>query len=137
MADCIFCKLVGKEIPNYTVYEDDGVLAFLDIHPQTKGHTVVIPKRHSEVVFDLSSEEISQLFNGTHQAMKRLQSVLAPDGFTTGWNHGRAGGQAIGHMHVHIFPRWHNDGGTSMHAVVKNPGDKTVGEIAKLFQEKL
>lgn len=131
--DCIFCRIIKKEVPNYTVYEDDFVLAFLDIHPHAKGHTVVIPKKHVETVFELSTEDMGMLSIGVKHAMERIDQVLHPEGFTTGWNHGKAGGQVIPHLHIHIFPRWHADGGTSMHAVVRNPGDMPVGELAKLF----
>jgi len=62
MSDCIFCKIIKGEVPNYTVYEDTTVLAFLDIFPHAKGHTVVIPKRHVETYFDLSDDELWRKF---------------------------------------------------------------------------
>lgn len=133
MADCIFCQIVAKNIPNYTVYEDNDVLAFLDIHPQAKGHTVVIPKRHGETVFDLTPVDIAAWQQGTAKAMKRLDDALHPHGFNAGWNHGKDAGQAVSHLHLHIFPRWRGDGGKSIHAVVGNPGDMPVAEVAKLF----
>lgn len=133
LTDCIFCKIVGKEVPNYTVYEDDGVLAFLDIHPHAKGHTVVIPKRHAETVFDMTDDEMKAVSLGMKRVMERIKSVLNPDGFNTGWNDGKAAGQVVPHVHIHVFPRWTADGGGSMHSIVKNPGDMSVADIAKLF----
>lgn len=136
MDSCIFCKILAKEIPNYTVYENDHVLAFLDIHPHAKGHTVVIPKRHAVTLFELSDSELQAYILGVKSAMERVESVLHPDGFTTGWNHGEAGGQAVPHLHIHIFPRWHTDGGKSIHAAVNAPGDTPVSTVAALFAEK-
>lgn len=131
--DCIFCKIVNKEIPNYTVYEDANNLAFLDIHPHAKGHTVVIPKVHAETTFDLNEELLKEFSLAVERSMERIDHVLHPDGYNVGWNHGKSGGQAIAHLHTHIMPRWHGDGGGSMHSVVDQPGDTPVAELAKLF----
>lgn len=135
VTDCIFCKIVAKEVPNYTVYEDDDILAFLDIHPHAKGHTVVIPKRHAETVFDMTDDEMQAVSLGMKRVMERIKSVLNPNGFNTGWNDGNAAGQVVPHVHIHVFPRWQTDGGGSMHSIVKNPGDQPVSEIAKLFSK--
>src|SRR3989338_6322664 len=133
LTDCIFCKIIAKDIPNYTVYENDAVLAFLDIHLYAKGHIVVIPKRHAETIFDVTDEEMKQLSLGMKRTMERIKSVLHPDGFNTGWNDGGAAGQVVPHLHIHIFPRWTGDGGGSMHSIVKNAGNTSVSDVAKLF----
>ena len=132
--DCIFCKIINKQIPNHTVYEDDNVLAFLDIFPHAKGHTVVIPKMHRENFVALSKEEMSSLILGVRKAMDRIQTVLQPDGFNVGWNENLAGGQAVPHLHVHIFPRYEGDGGGSVHSIIKNPGDISVKDLADKFK---
>lgn len=130
---CIFCKIIAKEIPNHSVYETDEVLAFLDVFPCSKGHTVVIPKHHAERLVDLSPEEQSHLMHGVSAVMKKIDSTLHPSGMNVGWNDRASAGQSVPHVHVHIIPRYDGDGGGSMHSVVKNkePGD--VKEIAKLF----
>lgn len=133
MNTCIFCTIIAKKIPNYTVYEDAHVLAFLDIYPHAKGHTVVIPKEHRETMDLCTDEEISQWMVGVRHTMSVLQKTVHPDGFTIGWNHREAGGQAVPHLHMHIFPRWHGDGGGSMHAVINNPGDVPVADIAAII----
>jgi len=115
------------------VYEDKEILAFLDIHPHALGHTVVIPKKHAETVFDLSEQQNANLMNAIVKIMTKLDR-LHPDGFNTGWNHNPAGGQVVPHLHVHIFPRYNNDGGGSMHSIIKNPGNKSVDQVAKWFQ---
>jgi histidine triad (HIT) family protein len=132
MDSCIFCRILAGEVPYYPVYQDDDVLAFLDVFPHAKGHTLVVPKKHVVVLQDMSSANQTAFMHGIDSAMRRIQDVLRPEGFTVGWNHGDAGGQVVKHLHAHIFPRWNADGGTSMHAVVNAPqGD--VAEIAKLF----
>ncbi|MBT3817033.1 MAG: HIT family protein [Candidatus Magasanikbacteria bacterium] len=133
MSDCVFCSIISGDIPNFTIYEDNSSLAFLDITPHTKGHTVVIPKTHAVYLWDLSAEDISSLFFAVEKTMKRLDSILHPDGFSVGWNHGEAGGQAVPHIHVHIMPRWDGDGGGNMHSIISNSGDIAVEEVAKLF----
>lgn len=136
MTECIFCKIINKEIPNYPVYEDNHALAFLDIYPHAKGHTVVIPKVHAELMSDLNEQLSQELMLAVKRTMERIETVLQPDGFNVGWNNGKAAGQVVPHLHVHIFPRWENDGGESMHAVISNPGEKTVEELAQLFAKK-
>lgn len=131
--DCIFCKIIAGEIPNYTVYQDEHVLAFLDIQPRAKGHTVVIPRQHAPTIFDLDSVAEREIFASVHKTMSRLQDVLKPQGYSVGWNHGEAGGQVVPHLHIHIMPRWHDDGGGNMHTIINQPGDLPVEEVAKLF----
>ena len=134
MDNCIFCKIVAGEIPNYTIYEDNHTLAFLDINPHAKGHTVLIPKLHTETLFDMNKELSGELFLNIEKVMEKIQEVLQPDGFNIGWNHGQAGGQSVPHLHIHIMPRWNGDGGGSMHSIVDQAGDISVEEIAKLFK---
>jgi len=134
MQECIFCKIVRGDIPNYTVYEDNHVLAFLDINPCAKGHTVVIPKVHSETLFDLNEDIIGNVFIAVKKVLEKIDIKLSPDGFNFGWNHGEAGGQSVPHLHVHVIPRWNNDGGGSMHSIVNKPGEQSVQEIAKFFE---
>ena len=133
MDNCIFCKIIKGDIPNYTVYEDDNVLAFLDIEPRTKGHTLVIPKKHGETTFDLDFESLEAVMVGVQKTMERIDKTLRPDGYNVGWNHGEAGGQVVPHVHVHIMPRWKGDGGGNMHSIVDAPDKKSVEDIAKLF----
>ena len=119
MLDCIFCKIVKSDIPAHKVYEDNKVLAFLDVKPHTKGHTVVVPKKHMVRIFDLEDKEIGELFVSVRKIMSILDKKLNPDGFNVGWNHNTAGGQVVPHLHIHIMPRYINDGGGSMHSIIK------------------
>jgi histidine triad (HIT) family protein len=134
MDTCIFCKIVTGEISAHKIYEDNDTIAFLDIRPHAKGHTVVIPKRHAGTVFDLTDDVNLWVMRSVVKVMKKIQKVLNPDGFNTGWNHNSAAGQVVPHVHVHIMPRYNGDGGGSMHSIVSNPGEITVDEVAKLFK---
>ncbi|MFB6225801.1 MAG: HIT family protein [Candidatus Paceibacteria bacterium] len=135
MQDCNFCKIIDGEIPNHTVYEDNNSIAFLDINPQAKGHTIVIPKVHAETFFDLNEELIGELFVAVQRAMESIDSKINPDGYNVGWNQERAGGQVVPHLHVHIMPRWEDDGGGNMHSIVDSPGEMEVEEVAELFDQ--
>lgn len=134
--DCLFCKIISKEIPNYTVYEDEHVLAFLDIHPCSKGHTVVVPKKHFSDLFEMPEQDFIKMSDGLRHSISRVQEIIKPDGMNIGINNDKAAGQAVGHVHWHIIPRWFNDGGTSMHGIVRNGADINVEEIWKKFPRK-
>ncbi|MFH2018898.1 MAG: HIT family protein [bacterium] len=134
MENCVFCKIVAGSIPNYTVYEDKYVLAFLDIHPCAKGHTVVIPKKHASSFLKLSTEEWRNISSGLMKAVKKVQDALDPDGLNIGINEKPAAGQAVPHMHWHILPRWENDGGGNVHSIVQNAEGVDVQEVAELFK---
>lgn len=127
--DCLFCKIVKGEIPSHKIYEDDSVLAFLDILPRSQGHTVVVPKKHAETILDLSADEMGPLFNGVRKVTRMLKDKLEPHGFTIGINHGKVSGQAIDHLHIHIIPRFQGDKGGSIHTVVDNPPSESLEEI--------
>ena len=133
MEDCIFCKIINKEISNYTVHEDKNSLAFLDINPCCQGHTVVIPKNHVETPFSMSHKDFLELFKSVKNTMEVIDRVLHPDGYNVGWNQMSAGGQVVPHIHIHIMPRWKEDGGGSMHTIIKNSGPTPVEDVAKLF----
>ena len=133
MKDCIFCKIVADEVPNYTVYENENVLAFLDIFPHAKGHTVVIPKQHIAALSELTSVQWGGMALGLEAVVRRIAAVLCPDGYNIGINDRPAAGQVVPHVHWHIFPRYAGDGGGSVHSIIKNPGNLPVSEVAKLF----
>ncbi|MFH0890405.1 MAG: HIT family protein [Candidatus Liptonbacteria bacterium] len=131
MENCIFCRLVAKEIPCVSIYETAQALAFLDIHPRAVGHTMVIPKVHAATLTDLSESEITPLFSVVKKVAQKIQTALRPDGMTIGINQGEASGQTIPHLHVHIIPRFKDDGGGSIHSVVDNPPREELNVIAE------
>ena len=92
MPDCIFCKIVAGEMNAHTVYENESVLALLDIHPASRGHTMVIPKVHAERLDLLEDRHVGALFLGVKSVMTLLEKALKPGGLNVGWNHGWAAG---------------------------------------------
>ena len=129
--ECLFCKIKDKQIPSHAVYEDAHVFAFLDIHPLAAGHTVVIPKAHSETILDFPETEMKPFLKGVKEVTAQIKKALKPDGFTMGINHGKASGQSVDHLHFHIIPRWLRDKGGSLHSVVKNPPKESLEKIAQ------
>jgi histidine triad (HIT) family protein len=134
ITDCIFCKIISKEIPSKIINEDENFLCFLDIQPHALGHSVVIPKKHADDIFDLSKELQNKLIPFVKLSMEKINTVLHPDGFNVGWNNGVAAGQVVPHLHVHIFPRYKNDTGGNMHSIINEPIKMSVVEVAKLFK---
>ncbi len=108
-ADCLFCKIVKGEIPSARVYEDKDVVAFLDIFPFTKGHTIVVPVEHHETFFDFPDDKMRNFFVVLKKLANRIKTNLNADGVNIVQNNFRAAGQVVFHMHYHIIPRWVND----------------------------
>ena|SRR3989344_6679054 len=128
--DCLFCKIVKKTIKAEIIYEDEDTLAFLDIHPRSTGHTVIIPKKHVANILDLDDALVAPTFLTVKQVSAILNTALNSDGFTIGINHGRISGQEIDHLHIHVIPRFLNDNGASIQSVVNNPSQESLTQIA-------
>ncbi|NLD25975.1 MAG: HIT family protein [Acholeplasmataceae bacterium] len=107
---CIFCKIVNGEIPCYRLYEDETVLAFLDISQATIGHTLVIPKKHFPDAYALDEDTASKVFVAGIKIAKRLKEVLPLEGLNILNNNGPVAGQSVNHFHLHLLPRYQNDG---------------------------
>lgn len=107
--DCIFCKILNGDIPSYKIYEDEHVLAFLDITQATKGHTLVIPKKHVRNIFDLDEETASNIFRVIPKIANALNTAFNPIGLNIINNNERPL-QAVYHYHIHLIPRYENDG---------------------------
>jgi len=131
MKDCLFCRIIEREISSEIIAEDERTLTVLDVHPRAEGHALVLPKRHVYAILDLSDEEVGEVFRAVKRTTALLKEKLHPDGFTIGINHGETAGQAIEHLHVHVIPRWADDGGGSLHSVVNNPPAATPEQVAK------
>jgi len=105
----IFARIVSGEIPALKVYEDHETLAFMDIGPASRGHTLVICKHEYPDIFSIPPTTLSEVFHTTQQVAIALREVLAPDGINIIQNNGAAAGQTVFHYHVHIIPRWEGD----------------------------
>lgn len=104
--NCVFCAIAANEIPSFKVYEDDLVLAYLDINPFSKGHTLVIPKEHSSGLLDTTDETLAALVARVKKVASHLKTALPCDGFNILQNNGEAAGQTVMHIHFHIVPRY-------------------------------
>jgi len=107
----IFEKIVAGEIPSYKIYEDDDVFAFLDISPNQYGHTLVISKKPFKNILDLSPEITCKLFQAVQKIAVAIKKAVQADGINILMNNESSAGQIVFHAHVHIVPRYENDGG--------------------------
>lgn len=103
---CIFCKIINGEIPASKVYENEDVLAFLDLSQVTKGHTLVIPKEHEANIFELQEETASKLFQNIPKIARAIEKAFNPIGLNLLNNNGESAGQSVFHYHVHLIPRY-------------------------------
>jgi histidine triad (HIT) family protein len=110
MEECIFCKIVRADIPSYKIYEDDYTLAFLDIAPVSKGHTLVIPKKHYANFEDIPEEELCALIKTVKKIGGMLKEGLGVFGYNMQVNNDPIVGQIIPHIHFHLIPRKEGDG---------------------------
>ncbi len=110
MEDCLFCKIVAGNIPCYKVYEDERTLAFLDINPINKGHTLVIPKVHVSKISELSDDGLVAFFRALQKVTRAVEGSVRLDGLNLFVNQGEVAGQVVPHFHCHISPRLKGDG---------------------------
>jgi len=106
----IFSKIVDGEIPCEKIYEDEDTLAFLSIGPINKGHAIVIPKKEYEDFLSTPPEVLAKMMEVSQKVARKMKEVLNCDGFNITTNNGSAAGQEVFHVHVHIIPRYDNDG---------------------------
>ena len=107
MKDCLFCKIINKEIPSEIIYEDEIVKVFLDINPNTNGHCLIIPKKHIITVDELDSNLITHILEVEKKMYELLKDKLNIDGLTIVQNNEY--GQEVKHYHIHLIPRYKDD----------------------------
>lgn len=131
--NCIFCKLANGEIPSATIYEDEEFRVILDLNPATKGHALILPKEHAADLFEMPEERVQKAFALAKRMAGKMRDVLRCDGFNLVQNNGTAAGQTVFHFHIHLIPRYENDGaGITWPQGVLSEEDKN--EILKSFQ---
>jgi len=108
--ECLFCNIAKGSAPSEKIYEDGDTMAFLDIYPVNRGHTLVIPKRHAENIHDIESSDFCTLMEQVRQLAPIVKKGVNADGVNIIINNGNAAGQIIFHTHVHIIPRFEGDG---------------------------
>lgn len=108
--NCIFCKLANGDIPTATLYEDDDFRVILDAGPAAKGHALIIPKEHYADLYELSDELAAKALVLAKKMITRLTDLLGCDGYNIVQNNGEAAGQTVFHFHLHMIPRYKDDG---------------------------
>jgi histidine triad (HIT) family protein len=105
MEECIFCKIVKGEIPSFKVYEDERVFAFEDINPISRGHTLVVPKRHAQDLWEIGEEDLTAVHLAAKRIIRAIRDALAPTGVACLQLNGRGVNQVVMHYHLHLIPR--------------------------------
>lgn len=118
MTDCIFCKIAAGEIPSKKVYEDSSSMAFLDINPRNQGHTLVIPKRHSQDIFTIPEGDAAELMKAITRVAKGVVKATGAKGVTVTQNNGQLAGQVVPHIHFHIIPRTEAEKGVALEGIL-------------------
>lgn len=120
---CIFCKIIKKEIPAHIVYEDEKVMAFLDISQVTKGHTLVIPKKHCETILDCDEDILAQMMQITQHLGKQIIDKFDAKGLHVLSNAYEIAGQTVPHFHIHLIPRYNDQDACIIHFEPSPPQD--------------
>jgi histidine triad (HIT) family protein len=132
MEGCIFCKIVKGEIPCFKILEDDRILSFADINPINTGHTLIIPKRHAENIWEIDGEDLAAIHRASSKIAKAMKTSLNPDGIAFLQLNGRAVNQIVMHYHLHLIPRKSSDPKLAMTEWELVPGDMTaIGKTAE------
>ena len=108
--DCIFCKIAVREIASNTIYEDDSYRVILDLGPAARGHALILPKEHYADIYELPDDKAGEVFRLAKKMAGRMKSALGCDGFNVVQNNGEIAGQTVFHFHMHLIPRYENDG---------------------------
>lgn len=132
----IFAKIIADDIPSAKVYEDERVLSFMDAFPQSKGHTLVIPKVDACNLFDISPKDLRDLVGKTQRIARAVRDALQPDGVRLMQFNGEAAGQTVFHIHFHILPLW-SDRTEGEHAAGKMADINDLRVLAEQIKAKL
>jgi histidine triad (HIT) family protein len=109
MDDCLFCKIVAGELPAEKVAEDERTVAFMDINPATRGHLLVVPRKHARDLLDIEPDELAAVAQAAQRMTKRVVETLETDGVNLLNSCGSAAWQTVFHFHIHVIPRYEGD----------------------------
>lgn len=132
--NCIFCKIIAGEIPSHTLYEDDKFKVILDVGPATKGHALILPKNHYANLYELPEEDAADTIKLAKRMMTRMTDKLNCDGFNIVQNNGEVAGQTVFHFHMHLIPRYKNDG-EILKYVAGEPSQEDLAQLRKTITE--
>ena len=109
MSDCIFCKIANGEFDSFTVYEDNDFRGIMDISPASRGHVIILPKKHAADIYELEDDIASKIYVVAKKIATAVKEVTGCDGVNVLQNNGEAAGQTVFHLHMHVIPRWNDD----------------------------
>jgi histidine triad (HIT) family protein len=109
-ANCVFCKIRDGELPSMRVYEDERTIVFMDINPLNAGHCLVVPRNHAATIWDADVEDLQAAMATAKKVALALGEAVKPDGLNVLQANGAAAFQSVPHYHLHLIPRWNNDG---------------------------
>ncbi len=136
MENCVFCKIVARQIPATVVHEDEHTLAFMDIGQVNPGHVLVALKQHAENIFALDDAGAAAVFRAAARVSRAIRGAFAPQGLSVYQANGKAAGQTVFHFHIHLVPR-HEGDGMALTWPVKNPPREKLAEYAEKIRAKL
>jgi histidine triad (HIT) family protein len=122
-ADCVFCKIRDGQLPSMKVYEDERTLAFMDINPLNAGHCLIVTRTHAPTIWDADAADLSAAITAAKKVALALREAVKPDGLNMLQANGAAAFQSVPHFHLHLIPRWNNDGKGFDWTLV--PGDRS------------
>lgn len=137
MENCIFCSIIQGDIPSSKVYEDEQVLAFLDISQTTKGHTLVIPKQHVRNLLEMTAETASHLFARIPKIARAIQSATGATAMNIINNNEALAGQTVFHAHVHLVPRYNEEDGISIQYTTHEPDFPVLEKVARQINQEV
>lgn len=137
MENCIFCSIIQGDIPSSKVYEDEQVLAFLDISQTTKGHTLVIPKQHVRNLLEMTAETASHLFARIPKIARAIQSATGATAMNIINNNEALAGQTVFHAHVHLVPRYNEEDGISIQYTIHEPDFPVLEKLARQINQEV
>lgn len=132
--NCIFCKIINGEIPSHVLYEDEQFKVILDVNPATKGHALILPKEHYANLYELPEETAADAMKLAQRMMRKMTEKLDCDGFNIVQNNGETAGQTVFHFHMHLIPRYKNDG-EILKYIAGDPGQEELERIKKTLTE--
>jgi histidine triad (HIT) family protein len=136
MSDCVFCRIVARQIPASVVREDEHTLAFMDLGQVNPGHVLVAAKAHVENVFGLDSRQAAAVAQSVVRVARAIRDAFAPHGLSVYQANGKVAGQTVFHYHVHLVPRYEGDG-MALAWPVKNPPREKLAEYAERIRARL
>ena len=129
--DCIFCKIANGEIPSRTIYEDEDFRVILDLGPATKGHALILPKEHYANLFELPEDTAAAAMKVAKKLSAKMVENLGADGLNLVQNNGEVAGQTVKHFHLHLIPRYKDDGQN----ILWKPGEVSQDELEEIRKQ--